>query len=427
MAETGSVLYIHPQKKNVSQKQKYLFLIAFSLLLIVVGLSVSPFTETFAGMKRILLSPSNLITDYLALGNLGSGFLNSGVLTLFSVLLARHHKVQITGPMIAAILTVSGYSFFGKNIFNSIPIIIGVYLYSAIQKKSYGQYIMVSLLGSALSPVISYIAFGLELPLVLGIPLGYLAGIIIGLILPPLATHFLTIHQGFTLYNIGFTSGIIAMVLTGVLRLFDYEVTGFNLVSSSHHQFLTIFLYSLFILMFLWGFFLNQRRFHGLKQIHQTSGKLITDFVAIAEMGATLMNMALMGIMLASFVLLAGGTFDGPVVGAILSAVGFSAFGNHLRNSLPILIGAYLVMSFTSLDDFTRTSALVAAIFGTSLAPVSGFYGVLWGILAGVLHMSLVTNVSYLHGGLNLYNNGFSSGFVAAFMVPLLDNFRRKK
>jgi hypothetical protein len=41
--------------------------------------------------------------------------------------------------------------------------------------------------------------------------------------------------------------------------------------------------------------------------------------------------------------------------------------------------------------------------------------------------MTLVSNVAYLHGGLNLYNNGFSCGFVAAFMVPLLDTITQVK
>jgi hypothetical protein len=66
---------------------------------------------------------------------------------------------------------------------------------------------------------------------------------------------------------------------------------------------------------------------------------------------------------------------------------------------------------------------LVAAAFGTGLAPISGFYGSFYGILAGFLHIALVHNVSSLHGGLNLYNSGFSTGFVAGIMVPVLDNF----
>lgn len=423
MNSPDTVLIIHPEKKNVSQKQKYLFLLAFSLFLVAIGLFASPIDQTLAGMQRIILSPSNLFTDYLALGNLGSAFLNSGLLTLFSILMARQQKVLVTGPMIAAFLTVAGYSFFGKNIYNSIPIILGVYLYSRFMKKKFSQYVMISLFGSALSPVISYFSFGLDLPWYQGIPLGCGMGILIGLILPPLAPHFLNIHQGFTLYNIGFTSGIIAMILTALLRLFNHDITGYSIISESYHTFLTIFLYALFAIVLIWGWGLNHWKFSGLPSIYRTSGKLVTDFVAIAEMGPTLINMALMGIMLTSYVLLIGGIFNGPIVGAILSAVGFSAFGNHLRNSFPVLLGVFLVLQFAPAFEVSQTTAIVAAIFGTSLAPISGYYGIIFGICAGVIHMALVTNVAFLHGGLNLYNNGFSSGFVAAFMVPLIDNF----
>jgi len=33
----------------------------------------------------------------------------------------------------------------------------------------------------------------------------------------------------------------------------------------------------------------------------------------------------------------------------------------------------------------------------------------------------MVLNIDVLHGGLNLYNNGFSGGLVAMMIIPLLD------
>ena len=43
------------------------------------------------------------------------------------------------------------------------------------------------------------------------------------------------------------------------------------------------------------------------------------------------------------------------------------------------------------------------------------------GMVAGGLHLTVVSNTSYLHGGINLYNNGFAGGFVTALMIPLLE------
>ncbi|WP_236671783.1 DUF1576 domain-containing protein [Enterococcus sp. BWB1-3] len=413
------------QKKNT--KQSYFFMLSYSFFLIFIGLFSGSLPLLFDGTLNILTSPSHLLTDYIALGSINSAFLNSGILTLVSVLLTRRNNIPITGPLIAALFTVSGCSFFGKNLYNSIPIIIGGYIYSKIVKKPFSSVIVVSLFGSALSPIISYITFGLSLPLILSIPLSYIIGIFLGIILPPLASHVLNFHQGFSLYNVGFTSGLIAMLFTSTLKIFDRQVDVKNLVSTSFHDELLLFSLVLFSLMFCSGFLLNHCSIKGLKTISQTSGKLITDFITIATVGPTLMNMALMGFLLTGFTVICHGTMNGPIIGAILSAVGFSAFGNHPLNSLPLLVGVFLTAQFTPAFQIDQTVVVMAGIFGTSLAPIAGYYGPIYGLIAGYLHLSLVTNVNFLHGGLNLYNNGFSTGFVAAVMVPLLDNILQIK
>ncbi|RCT64383.1 DUF1576 domain-containing protein [Enterococcus faecium] len=380
-------------------------------------------TDNWSGLLTILTSPSNLLTDYFALGGFGSAFINVGILTLLSVLLAYRHKVILNGPLFASILTVTGFSFFGKNLYNSISIILGVYLYAVFVNKPFSQYIMIGLFGSALSPVVSYITFGMRFPLLIGILLGNLAGIAIGLLLPPLAAQTLVFHRGFTLYNIGFTSGLIAMTFTAVLRLFSYSIVENTLVFNEYHFPLIWIIFGFFSLTVGIGFYYNSFRLLGIREIFDSSGKLTTDFIANSGIGATLINIGLVGLMLSSYVLLVGGQLNGPVIGAILSAVGFSAFGCHLKNSFPILVGIFIASLFGTFHEITSTGMLVAAVFGTGLAPISGFYGSFYGVIAGVLHIALVNNVSTLHGGLNLYNSGFSTGFVAGILVPILDNF----
>lgn len=39
--------------------------------------------------------------------------------------------------------------------------------------------------------------------------------------------------------------------------------------------------------------------------------------------------------------------------------------------------------------------------------------------------MAVVTNVGFIHGGVNLYNNGFSGGIVASVLVPIIETFRK--
>lgn len=135
--------------------------------------------------------------------------------------------------------------------------------------------------------------------------------------------------------------------------------------------------------------------------------------------------MGLMGIIATSYALWVSGQLNGPIIGGILTVVGFGAFGKHPRNVIPILMGVLTLNFFTSFDH-TSTTAVVAGLFGTTLAPIAGYFGVLPGILAGFIHMTMVLNVGALHSGVNLYNNGFSGGFVAAIMVPLLEMVQQR-
>ena len=55
-------------------------------------------------------------------------------------------------------------------------------------------------------------------------------GILIGFVLPPLATHAHYAHQGYSLYNVGFAGGIIATVIVSVLKSFGkYPIGGRNI------------------------------------------------------------------------------------------------------------------------------------------------------------------------------------------------------
>ena len=121
-----------------------------------------------------------------------------------------------------------------------------------------------------------------------------------------------------------------------------------------------------------------------------------------------------------------GGDLNGPVIGAILTIVGFSAFGKHPRNIVPIMLGVFLgslFKPFTAADP----SILLAALFGTTLAPIAGRFGWHWGIVAGLVHSSAALSVGSLHAGLNLYNNGFAAGLVAAVLVPVIIAVKGKR
>ncbi|SFH63740.1 DUF1576 domain-containing protein [Pisciglobus halotolerans] len=411
---------------NLSDRAIYCLLLVFAGLLFGFAFLFNTPQEIWKGSLTILSSPANLVTDYFALANVGAALVNASLMTLKSLLLIRINKVRLSGPLLAAIITVAGFSLFGKNLYNSIPIIAGVMLYAKLTRSPFKDYLLAALFGSALGPLVSEITFNIGLPLPLGILGGCLAGILVGLLLPPMASHFKSFHKGFSLYNIGFTAGIIGMTFIALFRSFGSDVHTVQILSSGNNVFFSIFLFSLFSSMFVLGFFFNHRSFKGYLTFLDEDGIGGPDYLSKYGLGLTLINMGLLGNTATGYCLLVGGELNGPVIGGIFTVTGFGAFGKHIRNVSPILVGVLLVGLLTS-ADLGSTNLLLTALFGTTLAPISGHYGALAGIIAGGFHMAMVTNISYLHAGMNLYNNGFSGGFIAAAIVPLLEVFHFHK
>lgn len=400
------------------------FFLILGLLLMGLAFFFNTPAEIWAGSIIILTSPANLITDYFELANIGATLMNAGFMTLTSLVLVRVHQVKMTGAIVAAIFTVAGFSFFGKNIYNSIPIILGVMLYARIVRLPFNRFMLQALFGTALGPLASEITFNLGLPLVPGLGLGLAAGILAGLVLPPLSAHFLRFHQGFSLYNIGFTAGIVGMFFLAILQGFGIEITTVAIVSSGNNLAFSVILGTLFAGMLLFGLMKNDWRLTGFRQFLDQPGKLASDFITITGAPLTLINMAFLGLLATGYVLAVCGDLNGPVIGGIFTVVGFGAFGKHVKNVWPILAGVFLTNLF-HVNDLAATPSLLAALFGTTLAPIAGYYGPLYGVFAGMLHMAMVSNISFLHAGMNLYNNGFTGGFIAAALVPLFDAFKQ--
>ena len=118
------------------------------------------------------------------------------------------------------------------------------------------------------------------------------------------------------------------------------------------------------------------------------------------------------------FVAMTEQTFNGPVLAGLFTLVGFAANGKNILNTVPILLGILLGKFGTNVSPFTLA---ISGLFGTALAPIAGVFGPLAGIVAGWLHLAVVQNIGLVHGGLNLYNNGFSAGIVAGFLLPIFN------
>ena len=119
------------------------------------------------------------------------------------------------------------------------------------------------------------------------------------------------------------------------------------------------------------------------------------------------------------------GDLSGPILGCLLTVFGFSSFDAHPKKYLPLLAGVFLSTFFSQYQPDTP-GILIASLFAVGLSPIAGQFGVLAGIAAGLLHSAIVMCTSQMYGGLNLYNNGFSAGWVAIVMIPTLESFMKE-
>ncbi|MGB4751909.1 MAG: DUF1576 domain-containing protein [Fervidobacterium sp.] len=366
-------------------------------------------------ISKIVTSPDYLIADYLEIAGIGGAFLNSGLLMLIFTLLLKFIGISPSGVSIAAVMTIGGFALFGKNVFNVWPIVLGVFLYTFLVGENMKTYLYVAYFGTALAPFTTHLVISKGFDMI-----GFLMVIFVGFLLPPLASFSLTLHRGYNLYNVGFTAGILGMVLGALLKAYNLEPPEQFYWHTENQVLLSIFIYAIFFFILTFGLKLNNWTLNGYKNLLKYSGKLITDFPLLENEAVTFINIGILGLFGTTYVLMIGSSLNGPTIGGIMTLAGFGAFGKHPKNIVPVIIGI-LIGAITNAQPMNSASMVLAVLFGTTLAPIAGEFGIFWGIIAGFLHSALVLNTSFLHHGLNLYNNGLSGGLIAIFLIPLIE------
>ncbi len=399
----------------MEERSRVLVIVGYMAMLVLVGLiwpNPEGLIETY---RQILLTPSVLITDYFVVGSVGTALINAGIVGLIAIALIHFNKTTMSGPTIAAVFTMAGFALFGKTPLNIWPIFVGVAISARIKKEKFRSLIVVALFGTALGPVVSQISFGLGL----GYAIGILIGVIVGMLLPAMASHVLPNHQGFNLYNVGFTCGIIGVYVTAHLKMRGYTPELTLLWGEQAQLALAVFFTLYFATMILIGWSGREKA----KKLWKLPGTLVTDFVSEQGFHATLYNMGLVGMMGMAYIALVGGSFNGPTLGGVFTIVGFGAFGKHIRNIWPLIVGVFLA-TYMSVWQASSPGPLLAALFGTTLAPIAGGFGWWIGIIAGGIHLVVVMHVGVFHAGLNLYNNGFAGGLVGTLFIAVSRWFR---
>lgn len=406
-------------------RNRMLLPIVFLLLFTAAFIFDSP-KAIFDGYLNILQSPSVLISDYLRIGGLGATLFNVATILFFNVLLLKKLGFKMTGPIFAGAFTIAGFSFFGKNIFNTLPIYLGIYLYARTQKLDYKSFIIVVLFSTGISPLVSFLIFGTGWSYWMGVPIGILAGVMVGFILPSFSQHTIRFHRGYNLYNIGFALGVLSMLAAVILHAFHIDLDVGGPTSQAYHIELVFICLGISLLFILSSFIMDKDVIKKYPKLLKSSGRLVSDFIRDYGKAVTMLNVGIMGLISLGVLLVLGLEINGPVMGAILTVMGFGAFGKHPKNALPVMFGAWLAVFATnySLDS---VGMVIALFFVTALSPIAGRYGPFIGIVAGFIHI-LITPLAYaFQGGFDLYNNGFAAGFVAALMIPFLEAIIKDK
>jgi hypothetical protein len=392
---------------------------AYAAAFVAFGLAVDGPAEVARGLAAILVSRDALLTDYFGIGGIGAACVNAGLLTLCACFFYHRTGTKMTGAAVACLFLVLGFALFGKNLLNVWPIVIGVALYARFRGEPFSTHINTAFFGVALAPIFSEILFSGSLPPSVSVPLALVTGLAIGFVLAPAAAQLFKAHMGHSLYNMGFTAGLVGTLVVALYKSYGFVPDPVFVWTTGNNVLLGTFLAFLFASMIALGYAFDRRVTWGLKKVLASTGVSPTDFIALAGIGATLANMGLCGAIGMAYVLAVGGELNGPVIGAIFTIVGFAAFGKHPRNIVPIMAGVFLgsLAKPWNVDD---PSILLAALFGTTLAPIAGRFGWRWGVVAGFVHSSAALTVGPVHAGLNLYNNGFAAGIVASVLVPVI-------
>ena len=407
-----------PRHARYDSLLNYLWI--FTVCLALLGFSLDSRENILKGLIAIVMTEDALITDYFLVAGPGAALVNSALVTSISLVLLRLSGDTLNGMTLVEVGLMSGFSLFGKNYLNIWPILLGSWLYPVSRKEPYGSYVGIGLMATALSPVISYIALDNGWG---SVPLGIIVGIVIGYIMAPLAAYTYRIQNGMNLYNVGFSCGLVAFICVPLMSGFGatpetkyrwaggYDLT-FALV-------LGIFCLLLILCELLICGIPIWAAWAGYRMLLNTSGRAPSDYLRMFGPAPVLINTGVNGLIGTAFILLGGGDLNGPTIGGILTIMGFSAFGKHARNIIPVMAGVFLgsALMHWKLSD---PAVQLACLFCTTLAPVSGYFGWPYGVLAGFLHSSVVLFTSTPVAGMNLYNNGFSGGMVAIVLYPLL-------
>ena len=437
--------------------------LCFSLALLAASVGGAIYTGTgrtiFVDLFKILTSPGPLVTDYFGVGSMPATFLNAGLCGLAMWAFMAFMPGSSHVNTLAGYFLVISHAFYGLNFLNMWPCFLAPFLYLKLMHLDYNQNLHICMFSTCFAPFVSEFLFRYTIGDIwrpgyvevtwLGVVLTVCFTLLVAFVAPAILPGTRAWHKGYNLYNGGLAFGMFGFLMYN----FMYRTMGMrtpyvppyaNEVYKSFGNSFIDFGYVFFGLLFggciVAGYILNGKSFKGLSLLFTDTGYQ-SNFARKYGMPLCLINIGLYGALFLVYLNIVihytpGSGFTGPTFGVILASLTFTAMGQHPRNVWPIFVGYPLLYIFAHgfsylvgghVDWSISNQAYINSIaFATGLCPLVGRFGVFAGITAGFLCAALCTATSALHGGLMLYNGGFSAGITTLILLPILEHYISK-
>ncbi|HIY58025.1 MAG TPA: DUF1576 domain-containing protein [Candidatus Tetragenococcus pullicola] len=389
-----------------------------AILFIITAFIFDSPSEILSGMIRIIQSPGNLVTDYVSIGGVGAALLNSGLMTLLSLKILKKYDYNFAPSSFLHLMLLAGYSFWGKNLFNSAPIFLGLFLYIKVSDKTSQKHLSSGLLGTALAPAVSIVYFSSDRLWIKAMAL--LLGVILGFIMIPIFKKTLHLTFGLNLYTMGFVAGIVSLgvnfFITKILKI-DVDILS-TTPQHSQELFLLFFLFFTILLIYYGFLFLNHHfvQFKKMTLILKEENKISQSLREILQT----FKFSIYGLIGLVVVYLLKEPLTGPLAGSILIFTGFSAYHYRFSHFLFPALGVAFSYEFF-LGGLASESGLIALFFVSTMAPFCHHYGNTWGFLSGTLFPFVSKLLNLTHNGINLYNSGFAGGVTVLLLFLLMN------
>ena len=420
-----------------------LFFAAFSLSFLLAAFVMPDRADMLPGLWRILSSPTKATTNFFSLGGYAATFLNMGLVGLVCTLLYCLPGERPNHAATLVTILTTGFGSWGIHILNMWPTMLGVVLHCIVKREKLGTHTNAMLFSTGLAPFISelMVRYPSAEPVGFnpgGVVLALAVGIFAGFFLPAGLDNSPKIHKGFALYSAALPVGMTAFFLHGIL----YKAPGGSIPEAvGELHFADPVIVNGFCLALFSGFVLAALL---MGCTWRDYWKLMTDPDPVVNFSATygnatmLMNVGLYGLYILLYYNLIGAEFNGVTFGVIFCMLSTCNSGSHPGNIWPITLGYSMASQLFQriaplvggeyVQYLHSQSIIVGLCYANGLSPIADKYGWFYGFCAAMAHFCMVTTVPQLHGGMCLYNGGFTAALVCLLMLPSLErHFRTKR